>query len=377
MKIALLSPFIQPIVEPFVGGTEAFLACFASALRRQGVDVVCYACEGSYIPGVDIRTCGVSRGALAYPRAPHELNGDEILAIRAYEDTVMYQAIEEIRNDSLIDVLHNHSFSAFPLLLSHRIPQRVIHTLHLPPMLPNMREALRFCRQQHISLHLVAVSQSQARLWHNHYPVSRVIFNGLDVQALPASCPHEGRLAFVSRMDPDKGVEDAIEVALHLGKPLDLYGAPQLFNTSYFETRIAPLLQRHATLTYHGLVSHPLLFRRIRKAQALLCPVKWDEPFGNVVIEAMAVGTPVIMYDRGSARELIKEGVGGFVVPPDDLQAMSAAVEQTDRLDHARCATYARERFHIDACVQGYLSFLQTLSSPAGREEIAYRVTPF
>jgi len=74
VKIALLSPFFQPVVEPFVGGTEAFVAHFAMALKQQGIDVVCYACEGSAIPGVEIRTLGVPQAALAYPRAPHELS---------------------------------------------------------------------------------------------------------------------------------------------------------------------------------------------------------------------------------------------------------------------------------------------------------------
>ncbi len=362
MKIALLSPFIHPIVEPFVGGTEAFLARFATALTHRGIEVVCYACEGSVIPGVEIRTCGVPPSALAYPRAPHELKGDEILTIRAYEDAVLYQAIEDIRRDSSLDLLHNHSFSAIPLFVSHLLPLPVIHTLHLPPMLPNMTEALRFCKQQDILLHLVAISQSQAQLWRDHYPISRVIYNGLDMEALPPDCAHEGTLAFVGRIDPSKGVEDAIEVALQLGKRLDIYGAIQPSATTYFETQIAPLLARHHTLIYHGAVSQPTLFQALRKAQALLCPVKWDEPFGNVIIEAMAVGTPVIMYDRGSAHELITEGISGFIVPADDLHAMRSAVEQGVQFDRALCALHARERFHINACVDGYLSLLQTLS---------------
>src|SRR2546430_3602045 len=95
MKIALLSPFIHPIVEPFVGGIEASIHRLARGLRRQKVDVVCYACEGSVIPGVEIRTCGASANALAYPREPDEMNEKEILAIRAYEDEIMYQAIED------------------------------------------------------------------------------------------------------------------------------------------------------------------------------------------------------------------------------------------------------------------------------------------
>lgn len=364
MKVALLSPFIHPIVEPFVGGTEAFLAHFAMALRRHDVQVVCYACEGSLIPGVEIRTCGVPMDVLAYPRALHELRGDEVLAIRAQEDAIMYQAIEDIRTDPSIDVLHNHSFSALPLFFAHLIQMPVIHTLHLPPILPNMIEALRSCRSQGVSLHLVAVSQHQARLWQPYYPVSCVIYNGLDAEALPLSLSHEERLAFVGRIDPSKGLEDAIEVAAHLGKSLDIYGAPQSLNASYFTTHIAPLLRSHPNLVHHGSVSQPTLFEGLGKACALLSPVKWDEPFGNAIIEAMAIGTPVIMYDRGSARELIRDGVSGFVVTPDHPQEMASAVGHTVLLDRALCATYARERFHLDLCIKNYLAFLsQAISS--------------
>ncbi len=105
MRVALLSPFIHPIRDPFVGGTEASIYRLATGLSRQGVSVVCYACEGSVIPGVEIRTCGVAASALAYPHEPNEMSGEEILAIRAYEDVVMYRA------------------SAGFLLLSHRFCQ--------------------------------------------------------------------------------------------------------------------------------------------------------------------------------------------------------------------------------------------------------------
>lgn len=363
MKVALLSPFIYPIVEPFVGGTEAFLARFAMGLQQQGVEVVCYTCEGSVMAGVEIRTCGVAGAALAYPRALHDLNGDEILTIRAYEDAVMFQAMEDARNDPSIDVLHNHSFSAVPLFLSHLVQMPIIHTLHLPPMLPSMTQALHFCKQQGHPLHLVAVSQSQAQQWQPHYPLTQVIYNGLDVESIPLSLSHEGTLAFVGRMDYNKGVEDAIKVAAMLGKSLDIYGAPQAFTASYFETRIVPLLQTHANVSYHGSVSQRTLFQGLRRAQALLCPVKWDEPFGNVIIEAMAVGTPVIMYDRGSAHELISEGINGFIITPDHLQEMAAAVERTTHIDRALCAASARRRFHLSICIEKYLALLHTASS--------------
>jgi glycosyltransferase involved in cell wall biosynthesis len=364
MKIALLSPFFQPVVEPFVGGTEAFVAHFAMALQRQGIEVVCYACEGSVIPGVEIRTCGVPQAALAYPRAPHELSGEVILKIRAYEDAVMHHVIEDVRNDPSIHALHNHSFSAVPLFVSHLIQKPIIHTLHLPPILSNMTEALRFCHQQQIPLNLVAISHCQAQLWQSYYPVNHVIYNGLAIDAFPeVGLAHEGTLAFVGRMDPTKGVEDAIAIATQMGKVLEIYGAPQPANRSYFETQIVPLLQAHTNVIYHGAVPQSTLLKGLRHAQALLFPVKWDEPFGNVILEAMAVGTPVIMYHRGAARELIRDGINGFVVAPDDLQAMVSAVEQTALFDRARCAMTVREQFHFNVCIEEYLSFLQPLLS--------------
>jgi UDP-glucose:tetrahydrobiopterin glucosyltransferase len=361
LKVAFLSPLIHPIVDPFVGGTEALIHRLALGLSRQGVEVVCYACEGSVIPGVEMRSCGVSAGALAYPRALDEMNGEEVLLIRACEDAVMYQAIEDILRDSSIDVLHNHSFSGIPFFLSRLAPLPMLHTLHLPPILPSMTEALRFCTNANVSLQVIAVSHVQAQLWQPYYQVNRVIYNGVDCDAIPRSLSHEGTLAFVGRIDPDKGVEDAIEVATTLGKPLALYGAPQSLNASYFETRIRPLLQTHPNVTYHGLVTQQTLFQGLRRAQALLFPVKWDEPFGNVIIEAMAVGTPVIMYNRGSARELVAAGISGYVVPPDNLSAMASAVEQTETLDRCACADYAREHFSLKKCVEEYLALLQAI----------------
>lgn len=362
LKIALLSPFIHPIVEPFAGGTEAFIFHFSKALLQKGLEVVCYACEGSYIPGVEIRTFGVSKDALSYPQASHEMPGDAILIIRAYEDAIMYRAIEDARNDPSIDILHNHSFSAVPFFLSKFIQMPIIHTLHLPPMLPNMTQALSFCKNQNTLLHVVAISQQQAQRWQPFYPVSTVIYNGLDIEALPFGASHNGNLVFVGRIDPDKGLEDAISVATLLGKQLAIYGEPQPYNYTYFETSIQPLLMKHPNVIYHGSVTQQTLFQGVSQAQALVFPIKWDEPFGNVIIESMAVGTPVVMYDRGSAHELITNGLNGAIVAPDHVQALATAIEQVATLDRSACSIYARTHFSMTTCVENYLAFIKTIN---------------
>ncbi len=365
MKVALLSHMVVPIAEPFIGGMESFFYRLATGLCREGVDVVCYACEGSFIPGAEIRTCGVPNSDLVYPRPVRELNGEQILDIRAREDTAIYRAIRNAREDPEITLLHNHSGSGIPFYLTKFIHLPMLHTVHYPPDMIAIIEALRFCTLTNTQLHVVAVSQTQARLWQPYYPISHVIHNGLDLHAIPYDLSHDGTLAFVGRMDPNKGVEDAIEVAALLGKQLHIYGAPLPSSAAYFEERIRPLLLTHDNVTYHGLADQQTLFEGLRKTQALLFPVKWNEPFGNVIVEAMAAGTPVIMYNRGSAQELIKNGLCGYIVPEDNLAEMASAVVHTEAFDRSACAQYAREHFSLEWCVQKYLELYRSVSSEA------------
>ena len=363
MKVALLSPFIYPIVKPFVGGLEAYLFSLATALVRQGVEVICYACEGSEIPGVEIRTCGVLRDALVQPRTAYRMKRNEVLSLQAYEDAVMWSAVDDACNDSSIDILHNNSFSSIPIFLSTLSQTPILHTLHVPPEgRPALIEAMQGCRQHNRSLHFVACSQAHAKMWENYYPVRQIVYCRFDTRTFPPySTAHEGRLAFVGRISPTKGVEDAIALSVMLSKQLDIYGSVVRPLVPYFETRIQPLLQKHTNVTYHGSVDQETLWQGLRRAQALVFPVKWNEPGGTAVAEAMAVGTPVVMYDRGPARELIVEGVNGFVVASDNLQEMAAAVAQTEQIDRARCSTQARERFDIAISVQQYLDLYQSL----------------
>lgn len=229
-------------------------------------------------------------------------------------------------------------------------------------------EALRFASHRpQQSGTLVAISRYQAQLWQPYYPITQVIYNGpaTTTEAFPGSPHHDGTLIFVGRMDPSKGVEDAIQVATDLGKILSIYGAPQPVNTTYFENTIQPLLKTAANVRYCGLVDQQTLFQALSRAQALLLPIKWDEPSGNVVLEAISCGTPAVMYNRGSAHEVIKHGVSGYVVPPDDLLAFATAVEQTETLDRMACASYAHLHFSQERCVQQYIDLFQSLAPEA------------
>lgn len=354
MKVALLSPFMYSIVEPFAGGTEAFLYRLTTALLQRGLEVVCYACEGSNIPGVEIRTCGVPMNALVSQMQKMQKN------IYAPIDALLWTAFNDAYNDPTIDLIHNNSFSPVPLHLSTIAQKPVLHTFHLPP--EAMSYAAEILQAYHkanceanCQLQLVTGSEAHAQAWQAYHPVRRAIYCRFETQALPPyGTTQNGRLAFIGRIDPTKGVEDAIAVAVLLGKPLDIFGEPQPPQIPYFEKRVQPLLDKHPNITYHGLVTQEVLREHLRHAQALLFPIKWNEPFGYVTIEAMAMGTPVLMYDRGAAHELIVAGMNGFIVSPDDLQAMAAAVENTRQIDRAACAQYARERYNIHISAEQY-----------------------
>ncbi len=356
MKIALFAPFTYPVIEPFRGGTGAAIHRLATSLTRRNIDVVCYAREGSAIPGVTIRAYDGGGRQLAYPRPLAQMEREELLAIHARQDAAMYHAMEDALRDPAIDILHNHSFSSLPFFLSRLAGKPLMHTLHIPPIEFNMTQALRVCQSSNSPLTLVAVSHAHAQTWQPYYPVSHVIYNGLDTTTMPHCAHHNGTLAFAGRISPQKGVEDAITVAQMLGKHLHLYGSPQATDMTYFQSSIEPLLQSDAHITYHGSVDHATLFEELSHAQAVLFPMKWEEPFGYVIAEAMAVGTPVIIYDRGSARELVAEGVSGFVVPPDDLASMARSVKRTEHINRDACAEYARNKFSQEQCVEQYLT---------------------
>jgi len=360
LNIALFAPFTYPVIEPFIGGTGAAIHRLATSLTRRNIDVVCYARQGSAIPGVKIRAYDEGDEQLAYPRPVAQMEQEELLAIHARQDAAMYRALQDALRDPAIDILHNHSFSSMPFFLSHLAFKPLVHTLHIPPIEVNMTQALRVCQSSNIPLTLVGVSHAHAQAWQPYYPVSHVIYNGLDTTSMPHCAHHNGTLAFAGRISPQKGVEDAIAVAQMLGKPLHLYGSPQATDGSYFQSRVVPLLQSDAII-YHGLVDHATLFQELSQAQAVLFPMKWDEPFGYVIAEAMAVGTPVIIYDRGSARELVAEGISVFVVPPDDLASMAMRVKHTEHIDRNACAEHARNKFSQDQCVEQYLKLMQTL----------------
>jgi glycosyltransferase involved in cell wall biosynthesis len=210
---------------------------------------------------------------------------------------------------------------------------------------------------------LVSVSLNQRR------PLPRLPWvancpNALDTTMYPVH-PHPGEyLLFLGRMSPDKGCHRAIEVAKQAGLPLKIAGKMnEALEKEYFETQVRPNLAWG--IEYLGEVSHAEKVDLLQNARATLFPIDWEEPFGLVMIESMACGTPVIATRRGAVPEVIEHGRSGVIV--DDYREMVDALDDADRLDPLECRAYVEERFSSERMVQDYVTAYETVLAEHGR----------
>jgi glycosyltransferase involved in cell wall biosynthesis len=244
------------------------------------------------------------------------------------------------------DVIHSHlDFLAFSL--SRRSPVPVVTTLHgrldLPELVPVFRDFS--------DLPLVSISDSQRR------PLPWCNWLGTVYHGLPSNLytghPESGQyLAFLGRISPEKCPDQAIELAKRVGMPLRIAAKVDPADRAYFERVIEPLLD-HPLVEFVGEVTDAQKNEFIGNAHALVCPYDWPEPFGLVLIEAMACGTPVLAYRRGSIPEVIEHGVTGLI--SDNLDEMTAQVQEIPSMDRRRCREVFDERFTVEQMVRNYV----------------------
>jgi glycosyltransferase involved in cell wall biosynthesis len=202
---------------------------------------------------------------------------------------------------------------------------------------------------------LVTVSHACAATYAPHCQIDAVIYNGVDVERIPfgAQAADEGYLLYAGRITPEKGVEDALEIADQSGRPLILAGG--VYDAVYYDARVAPrLAAMGGRAQYVGQVTRERLWELMAGAVAVLCPSHWAEPFGLVACEAQAAGAPVIAYARGGLAEVIADGVTGFLVAPGDYAAAVAAVRRAPTLDRAACRAHVTSRFSLARMLADY-----------------------
>lgn len=243
------------------------------------------------------------------------------------------------------DIIHSH----FNLISSYYAPlvdTPVVQTLH-----SNIREELHPIMRElsHGKNRYISFSYSQRRQFPDLNWIANV-YHGIDPSLFPCNHDPEDYLLFIGRITEDKGAHLAIEAARAAGMRLVIAGASYPDET-YWHEKIEPEIDGK-TVQYIGELSHGDKVEHFRKAKALLFPIQWEEPFGLVMIEAMACGTPVIGFDRGSVSEIVQNGITGYVV--EDVKGMVDAISGIEKISRAACCERVGRFFSFDKMVSGY-----------------------
>ncbi|HBA87242.1 MAG TPA: glycosyl transferase [Geobacter sp.] len=338
MKIAQIAPLYEAVPPLYYGGTERVVSYLTEELVRQGHDVTLFA-SGDSVTSARLTPC--CRNSLrlddtCIDPVPHHLLMLEQVYSRADQ----------------FDVLHFHTdYLHFPLSRRHgAIHVTTLHgRLDIPDLVPLYRE--------YRDIPVVSISDAQRRplSWTNWIGT---VHHGLPSDLLPFNRDGGDYLAFLGRISPEKGAEAAIEIARKTGMRLKIAAKVDKVDLLYYEERIKPLLDG-PLVEFIGEIREDEKKEFLGNALALLFPIDWEEPFGLVMIEAMACGTPVIAFNRGSVPEVIKDGVSGFIVR--DVDGAVRAAAQVANLSRLGCRKHFEERFLVARMASDYLALYRTL----------------
>jgi glycosyltransferase involved in cell wall biosynthesis len=332
MRIAQVAPLIESVPPKFYGGTERVVSWLTEELVRQGHDVTLFASGDS-----------VTRARLV-AGCPRALRLDPGCVDRMAPHFVMLEHVAQRTRE--FDVIHYHlDYLHYPLSRRSPIPQ--LTTLHGRLDIPDLQPLYREFRDMPV----VSISNAQRK------PLPVANWLGTVHHGLPPDLFHyeaePGRyLAFIGRISPEKRVDRAVEIARRAGLPLKVAAKVDDVDRGYFEDEVRPLLDE-AHVEYLGEIGDDEKGKFLGCAIALLFPIDWSEPFGLVMIESLACGTPVVAYRRGSVPEVIEDGVTGFVV--SDLPGAVEAVQRAASLDRRACRRSFEERFTAARMANDYV----------------------
>lgn len=343
MRIAQVAPLFESVPPQRYGGTERIVHYLTEELVALGHDVTLYASGDS---------CTSAKLIAACPCALRlgEGSGDPLA-----RHVTMLELISRQHDD--YDVVHFHiDYLHFPM--SRVLGLRQLTTLHgrldLPDLLP-LYHGFK-------DMPVVSISEAQ------RIPLPRAnwigtVLHGLPVSLLEFSARPSGYLAFVGRISPEKRVDRAVEIAKALGKPLRIAAKIAEEDRGYFDEQIAHLFD-HPLIDFVGEIREDEKLAFLGGADALLFPIDWPEPFGLVMIEAMACGTPVVAFDRGSVREVLEDGVTGYIV--SDMPSAIEAARRASALDRHRIRQRFEQSFSARRMAEDYIELYRELSRVPG-----------
>jgi glycosyltransferase involved in cell wall biosynthesis len=349
MKVAMFSPVWFPVPPDGYGGIEAIVSLLTEGLVEKGVEVTLFASGDSVT---------AAEHAYVFDSAPSDRIGETFWELN--------HALGCLSRLDEFDLVHDHS-GLLGLTLFGLTSVPLVHTVH-GPLTGEAGAMYRLACSLTRNVGLVSLTQAQRRPLPS-LPWLANVHNAVDLARYPFGRTAGENLLFLGRMSPEKGAHRAIEVARLTGRRL-LIAAKCRENgeQEYFDRAIRPELDNQ--VEYVGEVGHREKCELLAEAHALLVPIDWEEPFGLVMIEALASGTPVIAFRRGSVPELLDDGRTGIVV--DDIAGMAKAVEAVDALDPRVLRREVEARFTPAHMVAGYLAaYERTLSaSDPGSHEL-------
>lgn len=336
MRIAQIAPLYESVPPRFYGGTERVVSYLTEELVRQGHEVTLFASGDSVTQARLIAPCAhalrLDKGCLDQ-MAPHILELEMAISRAEQFDVIHYH----------IDYLH--------YALSRRHPAPQVTTLHGRLDIPELVALYK----EFDEMPLVSISNHQRKPlpWVNWVAS---VYHGLPEDLYRLHDEPENYLAFLGRVSEEKRLDRAIEIAKRVGIKLKIAAKVDKADYEYFERAIEPLLD-HPLVDFIGEIGEKDKDEFLGSAQALIFPIDWPEPFGLVMIEAMACGTPVVAYGCGSVPEIIDNGVTGYIV--SDLDGAVEAVKEVKALDRRACRAHFLKRFSVARMAKDYLAVYQ------------------
>jgi glycosyltransferase involved in cell wall biosynthesis len=342
MRIAQVAPLYESVPPRLYGGTERVVSWLTERLVHMGHDVTLFASGDSITTARLVAPC---KKALRLDAGCVDSMAHHILML----EQVLSRADE-------FDLIHFHiDYLHFPA--SRRLSVPCVTTLHgrldLPDLVPLYKEFTE------IPVVSISDAQRDPLPWANWMGT---VHHGLPANSLSMGDGRGEYLAFLGRISPEKGIDRAIEIAIRSGKRLKVAAKIDRADRVYFEKKIEPLLH-HPLVEFVGEIGHSDKGEFLGNATALLVPIEWPEPFGLVMIEAMACGTPVIAHPYGSVPEIVLDGVSGFQV--HGIDEAVAAVGRLDDLDRTDCRRHFERNFTDERMASDYVDIYEQLVRPA------------
>jgi glycosyltransferase involved in cell wall biosynthesis len=340
MRIAQIAPLFESVPPKTYGGTERVVSWLTEELVRLGHEVTLFASADSMTTA---RLVPCTRQSLRL--------ANDCIDQLAHQFVLLEKVLQE-KNE--FDILHFHiDYFHFPI--SSREKYAHLTTLHGRLDIPDLVPLYKI----YSGMPVISISDAQRD------PLPQLNWQGTVHHGQPRELykayPKTGKyLAFLGRTSPEKGLDGAIEIAERAGMPLKIAAKIDRVDQEYFETCIRPLLNS-PNIEFLGEIGYPEKNQFLGEAAAVLFPICWPEPFGIVMIEAMACGTPIIAYPFGSVPEVMQDGVTGYIVA--DIESAVEAVDKLARLDRRKIRKYFEQRFTASRMTADYLRIYERMTN--------------